>query len=173
MISPTTPERVGTFAPVTLFSLDAPNRGNYNAGARARLRSTYSPGPGRCPMDPLVLRVLVWTCLTFFPGMAGAADGWPKGAPAPRNDVYGDPLPDGAVARLGSIRLGHAGLSDYVFLDGGRTVLSAGSDRVLRFWDLTTGRQVRAVKLQGTAGPGRCATLSPTGKTLVAHDKEM
>ncbi len=88
-------------------------------------------------------------------------------------DQYGDPLPLGAVARLGSIRLRHAGMSDFVFLPGGKTVLSAGSDRVLRFWDLATGRQARAVTLQGKAGPGRAVTLSPDGKTLVADDGGM
>jgi WD40 repeat protein len=41
---------------------------------------------------------------------------------------------------------------------------------VLRFWDVGTGRQVRAVKLQGNAGPGRAVTLSPDGKVLAAHD---
>ncbi len=87
-----------------------------------------------------------------------------------RTDRYGDPLPEGAVARLGTLRLRHAGLSDFVLLPGGQTVLSAGGDRVLRYWELATGRQVRAIRLQGTAGPGSCVTLSPDGKTLVAQD---
>ena len=79
----------------------------------------------------------------------------PDKANSGRTDVYDDPLPGGAVARLGSVRLRHAGLSDFVFLPDGKTVLSAGSDRVLRFWDTATGRLVRAVKLQGSAGPGQ------------------
>src|SRR5262245_11072430 len=119
-------------------------------------------------MCPCVSRVLVVVCLAFFHGTAPAADG--RLLDTPRADLYGDPLPDGAVARLGSVRLRHAGLSDYVFLDGGKTVLTSGSDRVLRFWDVASGRQTREVKLQGTAGPGRCVTLSPDGKTLAAHD---
>src|SRR5205807_2168413 len=119
----------------------------------------------------LVTRVLVLAYLTLLPGIAGA-DGPPKAVPAPRTDLYGDPLPDGALARLGSVRLRHAGLSDFVVLPGGRTVLSTGGDRVLRFWDLATGRQERAVKLGGTASPARCATLAPDGKTLVAFDRD-
>ncbi len=90
----------------------------------------------------------------------------------PRSDLYGDPLPDGAVARMGSARFRHAGLSDYVFLNGGKTLLTAGGDRALRFWDADTGRPTRVVKLQGTAGPGSAVTLSPDGKTLAAHDKD-
>jgi WD40 repeat protein len=90
--------------------------------------------------------------------------------PAPRADLYGDPLPAGAVARLGSVRLRHAGLSDYVCLPDSKTVVTAGSDRVLRHWDLATGRQRREVRLEGRAGPGRAVTLSPDGKTLAALD---
>jgi WD40 repeat protein len=91
---------------------------------------------------------------------------------APRTDLYDDPLPPGALARLGSVRLRHAGLSDSVFLGDGKTILSAGNDRVLRFWDASSGRQLRAVKLQSTAGPGRMVTLSPDGKMLAAQEKD-
>jgi WD40 repeat protein len=66
--------------------------------------------------------------------------------------------------------LRHAGLSDYVCLADGKTLLTSGSDRVLRFWDVATGRQTRTVKLQGKAGPGRLVTLSPDGKLLAAQD---
>src|SRR6516165_8525569 len=65
-----------------------------------------------------------------------------------RTDRYGDPLPEGAVARLGSARLRHAYLSDFVLLPDGRTVLTAGGDRLVRFWDLATGRPKRVVQLQ-------------------------
>src|SRR5262249_31245734 len=89
-----------------------------------------------------------------------------------RRDLYGDPLPAGALVRLGSVRLRHAGLSDYVCLPDGKTVLTAGSDRVLRFWDLASGRQVRSVRLQGTATSMLAVVaLSPDGKTLAAHDR--
>jgi RNA polymerase sigma factor (sigma-70 family) len=106
------------------------------------------------------------------PGGRSKAAGRVVGAVAPprRDDLHGDPLPAGAVVRLGSTRLRHAGLSEYVVLPGSKTVLTAGGDRVLRFWDLASGRQVRTVMLQGKAGPGGLVTLSPDGKTLVAMD---
>jgi WD40 repeat protein len=91
-----------------------------------------------------------------------------RAAPPPRTDLYGDPLPAGALVRFGSVRLRHAGLGDYVCLPDGKTVLTAGGDRVLRYWDLATGRQLRSVTLQGKAGPGRLVTLSPDGKLLTA-----
>jgi WD40 repeat protein len=122
-------------------------------------------------MSSLCGRVLVLVTLLLGPAAVGA--GPAEKGPAPRLDLYGDPLPEGAVARLGSLQFRHAGLSsDYVFLAGGKTVLTAGSDRVLRFWDVPTGRQVRGVKLQ-KAGPGlgHPLTLSPDGKLLAAIEK--
>jgi WD40 repeat protein len=76
------------------------------------------------------------------------------------------------VARFGSIALRHAGLSDYVCLPGGKLVLSAGRDRILRFWEMSSGRQVREVHLQGKARMGHGEALTPDGKTLVALDGE-
>jgi WD40 repeat protein len=119
-------------------------------------------------MNPLHGRLVVLAALLACPPAVSA--GPAEKGPAPRLDLYGDPLPDGAVARLGSVRFRHAGLSDYVFLPGGKAVLTSGSDRVLRFWDVGTGRQARAVQLQGRAGPARAVTLSPDGKLLAAHD---
>lgn len=85
----------------------------------------------------------------------------------PRTDLYGDPLPEGAIARLGSVRLRHAGLW-YFLPQEGNTVLTTGNDSVLRIWDLATGRQTRAVVLQGTSKPDRGVALSRDGKWLVA-----
>jgi WD40 repeat protein len=89
-----------------------------------------------------------------------------------RVDLYGDPLPAGAVARIGSIRLRHAALSDLIYLPDGKTILSAGGDRILRYWDLATGKPMRTTNLQGSSGPGTCVTLSPDGKTLVSQDNQ-
>jgi WD40 repeat protein len=47
-----------------------------------------------------------------------------------------------------------------------------GGDRVLRSWDLASGRQSGAVKLQGTASPGTCVTFSPDGNKLAAFDQQ-
>ena len=89
-----------------------------------------------------------------------------------RVDLYGDPLPTGAIARIGSIRLRHAALSDLIYLPDGKTILSAGGDRILRYWDIATGKPVRTTNLQGASGPGTCVTLSPDGKTLVSQDAQ-
>src|SRR5580704_332293 len=58
---------------------------------------------------------------------------------SPKLDAYGDPLPPGAVARYGTIRLRHDAKA-VAFLDD-KTIVSVGSS--IRFWDATTGRAVK------------------------------
>src|SRR5262249_45080037 len=124
------------------------------------------------------MRAMINCCknmsLVLLFAMAGSAaaadrkDSTPQ--KTPKLDLYGDPLPAGAIARIGSIRLRHTGLSDLVYLQGGKIILSAGADRVLRWWDRASGRPIQDMKLQGVGGPGFCQTLSPDGKYMVAQD---
>jgi hypothetical protein len=156
----------------------------HSAAAFAAGQPCASPGvlalaeEGLKSLAPRPLRTTL--ALVLLLGAAGAglfATAIPTNAPAPPARVMaaappaGEPLPDGVVARLGDTRFRHASLSEYVCLSDNKTVLTAGTDRVLRFWDLASGRQVRSVTLQGKAGPGALVTLSPDGKTLTAVDR--
>jgi WD40 repeat protein len=114
-----------------------------------------------CPLCLLV------ACLGISHGIAQAVDPLKETV---RTDLFGDPLPNGARARLGCSQLRHAGLRAFVFLDDGRTLLSAGTDFVMRFWDVATGRQVRAVRLHGEVGPESWPRLSPNGRIVAAND---
>lgn len=91
-------------------------------------------------------------------------------SPATRTDLYGEPLPEGALVRMGSTQLRHAGQSDFVVLPDNKTILTAGG-RVVRFWDIASGRLVREVRLQGPFSPGRSATPSADGKILAGLDQ--
>src|SRR5262245_38349272 len=115
-----------------------------------------------CSMTRFVLALLLVT-----PVLAGPLE---PGPPPRLTDRYGDPLPAGAVARLGSLRLRHADLRDYAFPPGGKTVVSVGGDQVVRTWDLESGRQIRAVQVPGNVSCDR-AFLTGDGKTLVTHSQ--
>jgi RNA polymerase sigma factor (sigma-70 family) len=69
------------------------------------------------------------------------------GAPEARVDGDGEPLPQGAVLRLGSLRLRHrSALRSVAFTPDGKFLFSAGWDQVIRGWDPATGKQVREIR---------------------------
>jgi RNA polymerase sigma factor (sigma-70 family) len=61
--------------------------------------------------------------------------------PGPRVDRIGDPLPDGALARIGTTRFRHdQPIHLIAFTEDGKRVLSCGRDAI-RVWDAATGRE--------------------------------
>jgi WD40 repeat protein len=66
------------------------------------------------------------------------------GQPAARTDALGDPLPEGALVRLGTVRLRHGeGVCAVVYSPDGRLLASTSRDHTLRIWEASTGRQLR------------------------------
>jgi WD40 repeat protein len=106
-------------------------------------------------MQPLALLSLLAA------GAAGAGE-----APKPRGDRFGDPLPSGAVVRMGSTRLRpDSPEAACAFSPDGKTLYSLGRDPVLHAWDPATGKLLRRW-VQPMPG-GRCFTLTPDGKAIV------
>lgn len=67
----------------------------------------------------------------------------PAGA---RVDRYGDPLPTGAVLRLGTIRYRQdTPIYRIAYTPDGRHFLTDGRDSIIRVWDAATGRIVRRI----------------------------
>jgi WD40 repeat protein len=110
---------------------------------------------------------LTAVCLIGALALAAAPPARP-GAPetAAATDAFGDPLPPGAIARLGSTRLRHACIA-LAWAPDGKTFVSSGQDGTLRVWDAVGGKEIRRFTGQGGVFLNAVAYL-PDGKCLVA-----
>jgi RNA polymerase sigma factor (sigma-70 family) len=93
----------------------------------------------------------------------------PPAVPAAKTDAGGDPLPDGAVLRLGTDRLRHAKLFALAFAADGK-LASFGGDYTVRVWDPATGRLARRQPVEKETAHrfwGGC--LSPDGRRVAVQ----
>jgi RNA polymerase sigma factor (sigma-70 family) len=88
----------------------------------------------------------------------------------PGAEVLADPLPPGALARMGTVRFRHGGpVSSLAYLVKGKFLASGGYVGTIwdghgrvRLWETETGKEVRQFHLQGSAQ----VAASPDGKIL-------
>lgn len=128
-------------------------------------------------MFPRLAPFLILPCLTLLtePSVRSAP---PQGRKTERTDCYGDRLPPGAIARMGSVLFYHGtastclayspdGRSLAVSGSGGGNFNSAGplseNRNCIRLLDATTGKELR--QLQGHRGT-KSVRFSPDGKLL-------
>jgi RNA polymerase sigma factor (sigma-70 family) len=84
-----------------------------------------------------------------------------------RKDRHGDPLPEGAIARLGTVCLRHQSMvSSAVFSRDGKTAIVGDGDGNIVYWDIATGREVR--RLQRVPGTVYALAITADGKTLAS-----
>jgi WD40 repeat protein len=102
-------------------------------------------------------------------GITAAAPSEPElGKREPRSDGFGDPLPRGAIARLGTSRLRHRGrgMGVLTFSPDGRTLYTCEWDGIFNAWDMRTGKNQRRYPLP-IRDIGGFSALSPD-TTLLA-----
>jgi WD40 repeat protein len=90
--------------------------------------------------------------------------------PVKRVDAFGDPLPAGAIARLGTLRFNHGGdgSADVRYSTDGKWVLSSGGGNA-RVWDVVTGKELRHFTT-GKPVYGDRAGLTADGRVLLPED---
>jgi len=85
--------------------------------------------------------------------------------PLVRQDRHGDPLPDGAIARLGTVRWRHGfAVNALAYSPDGKRIAVGGSGRDITLWDTTTGKEIHQFPNEGDQ-PDSLA-FSPNGKVL-------
>jgi WD40 repeat protein len=96
----------------------------------------------------------------------------------------GNPLPKGAVGRLGTLHWRHADMVTFIaFLPDGKAVLTGALDDTLRLWDRATGKELRRFtppepmptpgrKSVGMAARRYYAALSRDGRTLAIATRD-
>ncbi len=86
-------------------------------------------------------------------------------------DRYGDPLPAGAIGRLGTVRFHHGSeIASVAYSPDGKVVASAAYDGSVCLWEPDTGRLLRRLKAPDS-WPERLA-FSPNGAVLACATRQ-
>ncbi len=120
----------------------------------------------RCAMlCPYMLLLMAWSGIAQPVSATESASMQKQG---PRVDAVGDPLPKGAVARIGTLRLRQPSeVCTVVFSPDGKLLATGGRYDGVRLWESTTGKALRFLPARG----GQCIfhlAFSPDSKTLVS-----
>jgi WD40 repeat protein len=107
-------------------------------------------------------------------GCSGLAFISAAGNPSPKDtiltDRYGDPLPKGAITRLGTVRFCQPLPVSIAFSPDGKILASGGHDNRIRFWDPDTGKEL--MSLEGHSGLVNCVAFSRDVAVLASGSQD-
>jgi RNA polymerase sigma factor (sigma-70 family) len=109
------------------------------------------------------------------PAAPQAAPPRPGSGKQPRTDRYGDPLPAGAIARIGTVRFRHGNaVYTVAWSPDGKTVASDGGDGMIRLWQAADGKELHAfpARAEDRNSLGSALAFSPDGKTLAGIGRD-
>jgi WD40 repeat protein len=113
----------------------------------------------------LVSGAVFWAIFLPPPGVAV------KPAQEAPSDAMGDPLPPGAIQRIGTLRFRHPGKSHHgialtalALSPDGTRIASAAGDGTIRVWDFPTGKEL--LRWSAHAGEISAVDFSPDGRLL-------
>jgi WD40 repeat protein len=115
-----------------------------------RMASTFHDRHGRCAATLVLCAALA--AVAVCPAVA---------ADQGKVDRYGDPLPPGAIARLGTMQ--SVGGDACLFSPDGRMLAVRSGDQGVLLWDVSTGKRIRTLSEFPRAGQ---MAFSPDGRTL-------
>ena len=112
-----------------------------------------------------------YVCLAvMLLGLVALAEPASQPKDKPRTDLYGDPLPEGALMRLGTVQLRAAGATLAWSADG-KTLIGVRRGKYLSFWDVDSGQLKQTRELPTVSDLG--SILSPDGKKLVNRQYDL
>ncbi len=114
-------------------------------------------------------------CIAFlFSTLVQSRPGAPVAAQEPKPhkqvgvDFYGDPLPAGVSARMGTVRLRQGEWTGSIVLSPNGKTLASSDDSSVCLWDVTTGRLLN--RFSGPRHSYRTLAFTPDGTNLVAME---
>jgi WD40 repeat protein len=103
--------------------------------------------------------------LLMISGSGCSSSSAPADLSGARVDQYGDPLPGGATARLGTARLAHSGdIHSIACSSDGKLLASSADDGTVRIWNVADGRL--AFRINSDAHLIPSVSFSPSGELL-------